>query len=1664
MAGLIKAAMVAHERVLPPSTACAQPHGQFAEPDSSLQVLQSARPWPQDEALRAGVSAMGFGGINTHVVLQADPGTPRRQRPLPATQDCEIFFFDAPDAETLRQQLLRLRRIAVDLSRAELSDVSAALANQLSGRPVRAAVIAADPATLAQRLDTLLECLDGPAATKIDPSHGVFLGMQHAESCIGLLCTGQGYPITLDGGAIGRRFSAAAELYDPPISGDIHSPQVVQPAVIRASLAAIRVLESLGISADLAIGHSLGELTALAWAGAFDEATVLELASTRGRLMAELSAGAGAMASIGADPAQVRALCDPDAVAIACHNGPRQTVISGPAADVRAVIARAQDRHLPAVILKTTHAFHSSMVAAAGAVLPKAVVELGVKPIRRMVVSTVTGEMLTDSQPIPELLGRQITSPVLFVEAIAKVPSSVGLFIEVGSGDVLSRMVSEFTDIPAIPVDVGGESLRGLLGAVGATFALGADVKPSALFENRVIRPFSLDWKPRFFANPCESAPIVENHSVEARSAAPAAVPETDFMPAGATPLEVLRQVIATQEELLPQSIQPQSHLLRDLHLNSLKVAEIVAKTCRQLGLPPPASPTEMSGATVGQIAQALENQQRTGSALPGSGAPGEESPFPPGVDSWVRTFKIEWIQRPLAPAAIQRPVESTPNGDWQIFHEARHPLAASLKSELSAAMPQGGVALLLHADPDSTCVGAMLASARAALARFSPGSAGIFIVVHRGVGAALAKTLWLECPGIAACVVDVPLDHPSAAKWVTAEALVARGYCESRYDSSGQRWIPTVVAGPRGQVAEKSAVGLGPQDVLLVSGGGKGIAAECALELACWTGTRLLILGRSRPEHDAELAANLSRLTKRGVIFSYHAADVTDSAAVAQALRQGQKQTGAVSAILHGAGTNNPQLLGQLDEESFLHTLRPKREGLLNLLASVDADRLKLMVTFGSVIARIGMRGEADYAVANEWMGRIVEQFQQRHPNFRCLNLEWSVWSGVGMGPRLGSITPLIAQGISPISPDAGVRKLLELLADPSAAGSMIVSGRYGDLSTLQSEGKFQPGRFVRTARCFYPGVELVADTEFSMSTDPYLADHVFRGRCLLPGVVGLEMMAEAAANVLGTDRIGAMEEIRFDHPIEIPRQGRIELRVAALSRQGGGIDVVVRSSATRFAVNHFTAVCRSRAGSAASPAEAIFEPPNADSVAAHLDPKKDLYGRILFQGKAFQRIKRYEVLRARQCIAQITEGDAEDGLGDRHGLVLGDPAGRDAAIHAIQACIPHITVLPVSIQRLEVFRRAGAISRVVAQERGSDPGGFIYDLKILSEDGQVIERWSGLRLQIVSECRIDGPWPAGLLPPYLERRIGDLIPASQMDIEWEANGHADREPRPGRDAGHRPDGKPDVVAAARRVSRAYFQSSLLTCTSGSPVAVDAEAINGKSADQWALALGSQRMALARTISESSREPLARAASRVWCAVECLSKLSAAPDAPLILATTAADGWTLLRSGQITVASYVAPVGEMGDVCLAFAAGQPLPRAYEFTVRVGFDEVNRMGTVNFQSYFNWQARCREAFLHDHVPTVLRDLHQGSLLVTTDASCEYLAEIVPERDVLLRMTLGELGEHRLMMRFEYVQNVNGTEVIVARGRQTTASMSRGASGLVAAPVPAALRAKLAEFT
>src|SRR5213075_3240007 len=111
-----------------------------------------------------------------------------------------------------------------------------------------------------------------------------------------------------------------------------------------------------------------------------------------------------------------------------------------------------------------------------------------------------------------------------------------------------------------------------------------------------------------------------------------------------------------------------------------------------------------------------------------------------------------------------------------------------------------------------------------------------------------------------------------------------------------------------------------------------------------------------------------------------------------------------------------------------------------------------------------------------NEWLRAFTEQFQVRHPQCRCLALEWSVWSDIGMGQRLGRMESLVQQGITPIPPQAGVEILLDLLRTQTRKTALVVTGRFGEPPTLKLEQAELPlGRFLEHQRVYYPGVELI-------------------------------------------------------------------------------------------------------------------------------------------------------------------------------------------------------------------------------------------------------------------------------------------------------------------------------------------------------------------------------------------------------------------------------------------------------------------------------------------------------------------------------------------------------------------------------------------------------------
>ncbi|HEY2063527.1 MAG TPA: type I polyketide synthase [Amycolatopsis sp.] len=1536
VAGLIKATLAVHHQLIPPATGHYDPHESLTGDSARMYVPLEAGLWPADRPVRAGVSAMGFGGINSHVAVAEAPDAPRRRevdersRALVAgRQDAELLVFDADDVTALRAKLAALLEVAPKLSFAELTDLAGALAGELSGKPVRAAVVAADPEQAERKLTRLLALLeDGDSV--FEEADGIFASSRKPAPRIGFLFPGQGSGRGGDN-ALRRRFTSAGEIHDAaalPRAGDQATTEVAQPRIVTGSLAGLRVLRAFGVAAATAAGHSLGELTALHWAGAIGERDVLKLAKIRGRVMAtEVAPGTGAMAGIAASPTRTEALGLGRDVVIAGYNTPRQTVVSGPVAAVDRVIAAAKAEGLDATRVKVSHAFHSPALEPASVAMIERLGEFAFARLERPVVSTVTGDVLHAAENLPELLRDQIVLPVRFREAAAKLAERSDLVVEVGPGRVLTGLFEQIAPgVPVLAFDTDSGSLAGLLRVLGAAFTLGAPVDPARLFEGRAVRGLPADGVYRFLASPCEAAPSIDAGLAaepSAGAAQPTGVEDSGEAGSGTT-LDLLRKLATERVELPLEAVTADTHPLDDLHLSSITVGQLVNDVTRALGRPALEGMPNFATVRLGELAGMIDELAQTEG--PGhSAAKGAV----PGVGPWVRPFSVEQVPSPLpAPDLPERPEPS----EWQVFSTQGHPLAEPLRAALARSGAGDGVVLCLPADCDSGHVGLFLDAARALL---SAPEGTRFAVVHHGYGASgLAKTLRLEAPSAKTTIVDLADPAPAgpaaieAAATVAAEVAATTDFAEAHYDAEGRRTVPRLAAlpaAPAGPVPEA----LGRTDVLLVTGGGKGITAESALALAKDSGANLALVGRSDPEQDAELAENLGRMAAAGIRYRYERADVTDAEQVARVVARIEADLGPVTAVLHGAGRNEPAALSTLTEDAFRRTLAPKVDGLRAVLDAVDQDRVKLLVTFGSIIGRAGLRGEAHYSTANDWMTEATVRFGREHPRARAIALEWSVWSGTGMGERLGVVSALQRDGITPIPTEAGIPLLRRLVSDPGVPPVLVICGRMAGLPTLPIQRRELPlTRFIDRVVVHFPGVELITEAELSAGSDPYLADHRLDGQLLFPAVLGMEAMMQVASATLGRSTAPTLEDVEFLRPVVVPPGRSTTIRLAALVRDADTVDVVIRSEETGFGADHF----RARLNFARPPVlgEAVVRETGLPAVP--VEPIRELYGTVLFQGKRFQRVVGYRRAAARHAVAEIatTANVAWFAPFLPQELLLADPGTRDAMMHAIQCCVPNATLLPQGIEKLHLAEPGAQHDEYVlldARERAQDGDSYVYDLDVRNPDGILVERWEGLKLRAVRERDGAGPWVPSMLGSHLERACERMLGGTRsVVVEPDPVGHP-AEGTAGRRAQtalaasrtvdrplrirYRPDGKPEADGLA--VTASHTAGLTLAVTGAGQLACDMESVAERSGEDWAGLLGEELLAVGRLLAAETGEPAAAANTRVWCALECVRKTGGLTQA-LTVRRVEPGGWALLASGEALIATWRTTVNDRRD------------------------------------------------------------------------------------------------------------------------------------------------------
>ena len=137
--------------------------------------------------------------------------------------------------------------------------------------------------------------------------------------------------------------------------------------------------------------------------------------------------------------------------------------------------------------------------------------------------------------------------------------------------------------------------------------------------------------------------------------------------------------------------------------------------------------------------------------------------------------------------------------------------------------------------------------------------------------------------------------------------------------------------------------------------------------------------------------------------------------------------------------------------------------------------------------------------------------------------------------------------------------------------------------------------------------------------------------------------------------------------------------------------------------------------------------------------------------------------------------------------------------------------------------------------------------------------------------------------------------------------------------------------------------------------------------------------------------------------------------------------------------------------------------REYEYRHVVGFEETNLLGNVYYVHQIRWQGKCRELFLQQHTPGLLKDFAEGLSLVTTHVSCEYLAELHAFDQIIVRMRLGELTQNRMLLHFDIYRQAGGKEDLAARGEQQIICMQREGEHLQPAPIPEALREALRRY-
>ena len=444
IAGLIKVALSLKHGQLPPSLHYESPNPNIPFEELNLRVQKTLTPWPDDAGQRiAGVSSFGFGGTNSHIILEEAPASAPLLESATVERPVHILTLSARNEAALKELAKRFANSPLE----PLADACYTANVHRSHFAHRLTVVAESASDLREKLAA------GVASGQVQRSARpkvVFLftgqGAQYADMGRQLYETQPMFRKTLDECAeILRPYlgqSLISILYPAPGSPSLlNETAYTQPALFALEYALAELWKSWGIEPAAVIGHSVGEYVAACVAGVFSLEDGLKLIAERGRLMGALPAG-GAMAAVFDDEARVaRAIAaHAETVSIAAVNGPENIVVSGAEAAVQSVLEALKAEGIKSQRLTVSHAFHSPLMEPITAEFERAASLVKFNAPRIPLVSNLTGQLM-ESAPTADYWKRHLRQAVKFAQGIATLHAQgQALFLEIGPDPTLSGM------------------------------------------------------------------------------------------------------------------------------------------------------------------------------------------------------------------------------------------------------------------------------------------------------------------------------------------------------------------------------------------------------------------------------------------------------------------------------------------------------------------------------------------------------------------------------------------------------------------------------------------------------------------------------------------------------------------------------------------------------------------------------------------------------------------------------------------------------------------------------------------------------------------------------------------------------------------------------------------------------------------------------------------------------------------------------------------------------------------------------------------------------------------------------------------------------------------------------------------------------------------------